>query len=63
MLFFSLAKGAMNAQQYWELCDDACSAVETSANAPRFSCPYTDKKDNKIFLIYKESQMGAVPKS
>jgi hypothetical protein len=25
--------------------------------------PYTDKKENKIFLIYKEIQMGAVAKS
>ncbi len=24
---------------------------------------YTDKKDNKIFLIYKEIQKGAVAKS
>jgi hypothetical protein len=24
---------------------------------------YTDKKENKIFLIYKEIQNGAVPKS
>jgi hypothetical protein len=24
---------------------------------------YTDKKENKIFLIYKEIQMGAVAKS
>jgi hypothetical protein len=24
---------------------------------------YTDKKENKIFLIYKEIQMGAVGKS
>ncbi len=24
---------------------------------------YTDKKDNKIFLIHKEIQMGAVAKS
>jgi hypothetical protein len=26
-------------------------------------CMYTDKKENKIFLIYKEIQMGAVAKS
>ncbi len=25
--------------------------------------PYTDKKENKIFLIYKEIQSGAVAKS
>ncbi len=25
--------------------------------------PYTDKKENQIFLIYKESQNGAVAKS
>jgi hypothetical protein len=26
-------------------------------------CRYTDKKENKIFLIYKEIQSGAVAKS
>jgi hypothetical protein len=26
-------------------------------------CLYTDKKENKIFLIYKEIQTGAVAKS
>ncbi len=26
-------------------------------------CWYTDKKENKIFLIYKEIQTGAVAKS
>jgi hypothetical protein len=25
--------------------------------------PYTDKKESKIFLIYKEIQMGAVAKA
>jgi hypothetical protein len=25
--------------------------------------PYTDKKENKIFLIYREIQSGAVAKS
>jgi hypothetical protein len=40
MLFFSVGKGAMNATRYWELRDDAYSAVDTSANTPRFSCPY-----------------------
>jgi hypothetical protein len=30
----------MNAPRYWELLDDACSVVETSLNAPRFSHPY-----------------------
>ncbi len=24
---------------------------------------YTDKKENKVFLIYKENQMGSVAKS
>jgi hypothetical protein len=26
-------------------------------------CPYTDKKENQIFLIYKEIQSGVVAKS
>jgi hypothetical protein len=26
-------------------------------------CPHTDKKENQIFLIYKEIQSGAVAKS
>jgi hypothetical protein len=26
-------------------------------------CCYTDKKENKLFLIYKEIQMGSVGKS
>jgi hypothetical protein len=26
-------------------------------------CSYTDKKENKIFLIYREIQSGAVAKS
>jgi hypothetical protein len=26
-------------------------------------CKHTDKKDNQIFLIYKENQSGAVAKS
>jgi hypothetical protein len=30
---------------------------------PRLSWKYTDKKENKIFLIYKEIQNGAVVKS
>jgi hypothetical protein len=38
--FFPVGKVAMNALQYWELCNDACNAVETSANTPRFSYPY-----------------------
>ncbi len=29
----------------------------------RFSLLYTDKKENQIFLIYKEIQSGAVAKS
>jgi hypothetical protein len=32
LLVFSEDSGAMNASQYWQLRDDACSAVETSAN-------------------------------
>jgi hypothetical protein len=40
MVFFSVGKGAMNAPRYWQLLDDACSAVETSGNTPRFSNPY-----------------------
>jgi hypothetical protein len=39
MLFFPVGKGTMNAPQYCEL-RDACSAVNTSANTPRFSYPY-----------------------
>ncbi len=38
MLFFPVGKDAMNAPRYWEL-HDACSDVNTSANAPRFSYP------------------------
>jgi hypothetical protein len=40
MLFFPKGKGVMNAPQFRELRDDACSPVETSANTPRFSYPY-----------------------
>jgi hypothetical protein len=29
----------------------------------QYFTPHTDKKENKIFLIYKEIQMGAVAKS
>jgi hypothetical protein len=28
-----------------------------------YSCGYTDKKENRIFLIYREIQSGAVAKS
>jgi hypothetical protein len=28
-----------------------------------FVCVYTDKKENQIYLIYKETQNGAVAKS
>jgi hypothetical protein len=28
-----------------------------------FATPYTDKKENKIFLIYREIQMGSGAKS
>jgi hypothetical protein len=38
--FFSVCNGAMNVPRYWQLRDDACSAVETSANTPRFPYPY-----------------------
>jgi hypothetical protein len=30
----------MSALRNWELLDDACGAVETSAKTPRFSHPY-----------------------
>jgi hypothetical protein len=33
----------------------------TSSGATTYRC--TDKKENKIFLIYKEIQMGSVAKS
>jgi hypothetical protein len=32
ILFFSVGNGAMKAPRYWQLRDDAQSAVETSAN-------------------------------
>ncbi len=38
--FFSVDNGAMNVPRYWQLRYDACSAVETSANTPRFPYPY-----------------------
>jgi hypothetical protein len=31
--------------------------------SPENVCDYTDKKENKIFLIYEEIQSGAVAKS
>jgi hypothetical protein len=34
-----------------------------AANIKFMSILYTDKKENKIFLIYKEIQMGSVAKS
>ncbi len=33
-----------------------------SCNAEKSECTYTDKKENQIFLIYKEIQSGAVAK-
>jgi hypothetical protein len=35
----------------------------SSLSPPQFTCPYTDKKENQIFLTYKEIQSGAVAKS
>jgi hypothetical protein len=32
-------------------------------NSIEHSCSYTDKKEKKIFLMYKEIQMGAVAKT
>jgi hypothetical protein len=37
--------------------------ITNSKHIPFFSRWYTDKKENKIFLIYKEIQSGAVAKS
>jgi hypothetical protein len=37
--------------------------IFTTQNRPDFCAEYTDKKDNKIFLIYKEIQSGAAAKS
>jgi hypothetical protein len=43
--------------------------IPTTAKKPGSSClilfpeTYTDKKENKTFLIYKEIQMGSVAKS
>jgi hypothetical protein len=38
-----------------------CGGV--SEDFDRFRLPYTDKKENQIFLIYKEIRSGAVAKS
>jgi hypothetical protein len=39
------------------------SSSGTAAIPPLKIAPYTDKKENKIFLTYKEIQKGAVAKS
>jgi hypothetical protein len=39
-LFFYVGKGEMNAPRYWQLRDDAFSAINNSANTPRFPYPY-----------------------
>ncbi len=37
---FTIGNDVMFVPRYWQLRDDACSAVETSANTPRFPYPY-----------------------
>jgi hypothetical protein len=54
-------------------CPTSCPPIPTLDHPPahpqpmgKFNknpVPYTDKKDNKIFLIYMENQDGAVAKS
>ncbi len=49
--------GAMNAPLCWQLCDDAYSDVETSANTPRFPIPtlsLSSHCDNVFFTVYTE---------
>ncbi len=46
----------------------ACSKSEAKCSAyihmyTMYACMYTDKIENKIFLLYKEIQMGSVAKS
>jgi hypothetical protein len=42
---------------------DRCSSRDLGKNSGFFSPSYTDKKENQIFLIYKEIQSGAVAKA
>jgi hypothetical protein len=42
---------------------EAQAFLLSSYRAPPFPARCTDKKGNKIFLIHKESQYGAVAKS
>jgi hypothetical protein len=39
-MFRDIGNGAVNAPQCWQLHDNACSNVVTSANTPRFSFPF-----------------------
>ncbi len=58
MLIFSVANGAMNAPQFWELHSDACSAIETRdggheqliSNGGRLKPAFT-KRDKKQPMI------------
>jgi hypothetical protein len=38
-------------------------ALLFSLSPPKFTCPNTDKKENQIFLLYKEIHSGAIAKS
>ncbi len=53
-------------QEYLQICGSAnpliCSYFSISEEI-RVSAFFTDKKENQIFLIYKEIQNGAVSKS
>jgi hypothetical protein len=40
MFLFSVGNGAMNASRGWQLRDDACSDVVTSAHTPCFFYPF-----------------------
>ncbi len=62
MIFLSVGNGAMNTAQYsngamnaplcWQLRDDACCNVETSANTPRFPIPMLNLSSHCVKCIF-----------